>query len=83
MTARRRGRPPRAETRATRRFEVWMTDTEAAALLKLAHANHTTPADVLRLGAAVLSLDVSDDSLPLTLNSGVVVFVPTSTEFAR
>jgi hypothetical protein len=59
-TPARRGRPPRAGERSTHRVELRLTLGELRALKRLARANGTSVADLIRLAVADLAADAGE-----------------------
>lgn len=68
---RRRGRPPRAETRATRRVEFVVTDREQQALRQVAKENRLSLAAVVREAVNTFVQDYAER----------VVFLPSGDRF--
>ena len=69
----RRGRPPRAGVRATKRIEFVVTDQERRALEKMAKDNRQTMADAVREAVNSFVGDYGER----------VVFVPSGDRFKR
>ena len=64
-----RGRPPRAGQAATERVEVRVTLDELRGLKRLAEANHTTLAELLRTAACDAAADCGE---PAPVTRGIV-----------
>jgi hypothetical protein len=63
----RRGRPPRAGRRATKRIEVTLTPAELRRVKRLARVNGCTVADLLRLALLTMVADLAEGADPIVV----------------
>ena len=71
---RRRGRPPRTDTRAIHTISLRCDAREYDTIARLAEINNCSLATVLRLGVHAIAKDSADDDVPMVFDDRVVVF---------
>jgi len=72
LTPPRRGRPYRADVRASCRIEITLTPAELRRVRRLARANRCSVADTIRLGVLTMVADLDEDADPILVLGGRV-----------